>query len=378
MVNLRKRYYAMSFGVVLVLLATVANFQKKAALLLPKMVPLALETMQAKLDSTLGSLNQSNGIGHVVGNVVLLLCNEKYCPAVASLVASLRKDGGYRDDVAVIMEESVNYTLASLKHDIIKEGGGNTPLVNVTFFTASELFESLQLDDDDKYLGETPPMSTSCIGDGGVEKRKRKKKHRAYYLKSLMFHQVFAERWKTVLYMDACMTIHSSHINEIFSLPEIEEHILASPDPWRWGRKMLAGKIDNSCPDPNTTQLLTHLVGKPLGEASYFASGVVLYDTAIVRDYGDSPKATLVELLKVYHQLSAILVGDQEILSVYWVYKRKKFAVMPLAMFGSDRVPYEFLTRVPYDPHIITAGNADRPVCALRSTNNLNSKIKRW
>jgi hypothetical protein len=79
-----------------------------------------------------------------------------------------------RDDVAVIMEESANYTLASLKHDIIKEGGGNNPLVNVTFTTASELFESLQLDDDDKYLGETPPMSTSCLSDGGVEQIERK------------------------------------------------------------------------------------------------------------------------------------------------------------------------------------------------------------
>jgi hypothetical protein len=253
LMNLRRLYYAIFFGVGL--FSTVTIFQNQAPLmmLLSEMVP--LETIQAKLDSKLGSLNQSNDIGHVIGNVVILLCNEKYCPAVASLVASLRKDGGYRDDVAVIMEESANYTLASLKHDIIKEGGGNTPLVNVTFFTASELFESLQLDDDNKYLGETPPMSSSCISDGGVEKRK--KKHRAYYLKPLMFHQVFAERWKTVLYMDACMTIHSSHIDEIFSLPEIEEHILASPDPWRWGRKMLAGKMINSCPDPNTTRLVS-------------------------------------------------------------------------------------------------------------------------
>jgi hypothetical protein len=59
---------------------------------------------------------------------------------------------------------------------------------------------------------------------------------------------------------------------------------------------------------------------------------------------------------------------------------------MPLAMFGSDRVPYEFLKRVRYDPHIITAGNADRPKfvppCELPTTTIRKSRggdiVWRW
>jgi len=295
--------------------------------------------------------------------LTLLLCNSKYCPAVADLILSLRNDGGYTDDVAVIVDESANYTTNSLRMDIIREGGGrNESLKNVFFWTAQELLDDLQLDNEKKYLKETPPMA-SC------GKEYSKVKHRAYYLKSLMFHPVLV-KWKRVLYMDGCMTIHSPHIHEVLSLPEAEGHMLASPDPWYWGRNGISAKFV-SCPDPNTTRLIQELVGTiNLKEVRYFASGLVLFDTAILREYGDSPTATLVELLTLYHRLAGQFHGDQEILSIYWVYVRKSFRVMPLAMFESNRVPYEFVNRVRGDPHIITAGHKTRRVCFERSTNN--------
>ena len=36
---------------------------------------------------------------------------------------------------------------------------------------------------------------------------------------------------------------------------------------------------------------------------------------------------------------------------------------------------YEFVKRVPNDPHIVTAGHLFRPVCTLRSTNRVNTVL---
>jgi len=301
------------------------------------------------------------------GNLALLLCNEMYCLAAANLIASIRADGGYMDDIAVVIGESANYTKDSLKRDIIQEGGGqDEAMANVDIWSAEELFDMLHLNITSKYLRETPPMA-SCQANNTASK------HRAYYLKSLIFHPVFTN-WSRLIYMDGCMTIHSPHINEIFSLPEAERHILVSPDPWYWGRKGIGAKFV-SCPDQNATNLVKNLVGiDDMTKVRYFASGVIMYDTSIVREYGASPAATLMEILSLYQKLGKLFYGDQEILSIYWMYMRDQFQVFPLAMLGSNRVPYEFVKRIPGDPHIITAGHKTRKICTKRATNSKTTR----
>ena len=42
-------------------------------------------------------------------NVVLMVCDEAYCGAVANLIVSLRIDGGHEGDIAVIVEPSKLY-----------------------------------------------------------------------------------------------------------------------------------------------------------------------------------------------------------------------------------------------------------------------------
>lgn len=157
-------------------------------------------------------------------------------------------------------------------------------------------------------------------------------------------------------------------------MPEVIGFILGTPDPWRWGKKMMGGKV-LKCADKKAVQVVQDLVGMDLSKASYFAGGFLLYDTAIVRDYPgerNSPSSSLIELYKVYHQHGKVFEGDQEALATYWVYTRKKFHVLPLTMLGSPRVPYEFIRLIRGDPYIVTAGNADRPVCVSRPTNNLS------
>ena len=304
------------------------------------------------------------------GNLVLLLCNQKYCPAVANLIASIRADGGYINDIAVIIEEDANYTIDSLKADIVQEGGGQEDevMVNVELWAAEELFDSLHLKNETKHLRDTPPLASCLIGQYSEIK------HRAFYLKSLIFHPV-TTNWTRVLYMDACMTIHSPHIHEIFSLSETEGHVLASPDPWYWRRRGIGSKFVKQCPDQNATQLVEELVGtKDMTTVNYFASGLIVYDTSIVRQHGISPVTTVMEILSLYQKLGKLFWGDQEILSIYWAHMRKQFRVLPLAMFESNRVPYEFVKRVSKDPHIITAGHKTRQVCTMRATNGRTTR----
>lgn len=88
--------------------------------------------LQSTLDrnvpaSVLDTIKQANESDHSKPGketLVVLLCNEKYCPATANLIASLRSDGGYTDDIAVIIDESINYTRESLEKDIVREGRG--------------------------------------------------------------------------------------------------------------------------------------------------------------------------------------------------------------------------------------------------------------
>lgn len=304
-------------------------------------------------------------------NLVLLLCNQKYCPAVANLIASIRTDGGYTNDIGVIIEEDANYTIDSLKADIVQEGGGREDEVmfNVTLWAAEELFDSLHLNNETKYLRNTPPIA-SCAPGGSSEEIK----HRAFYLKSLMFHPI-TTNWTRVLYMDGCMTIHSPHVHEIFSLPEAEGHVLASPDPWYWRRRGIGAKFEKECPDQNATKLVEELVGtKDMTTVNYFASGLILYDTSIIRHHGINPAATVIEILSLYQKLGKLFHGDQEILSIYWANMRKQFRVLPLAMYESNRVPYEFVKRVSNDPHIITAGHKTRQVCTKRATNSRTTR----
>jgi hypothetical protein len=302
-----------------------------------------------------------------LNNVVLMVCDEPYCGAVANLIVSLRIDGGHEGDIAVIVEQSQNYTKKSLEADIDRESKGMIDgiVTNATIYiwSTDELFDALQLDEKTQYLKDCPPLA-ECLKDYP------KRKHKAFYLKSLMFHPIFT-KWNTVLFMDACMTIHSPHIFELFQLPEVKGHILASPDPWYWGRRGIAAKFVKDCPDHNTTQIVATLVKKSdLTKVRYFASGLILFDTSIIKTHGTTLADTVIEISTLYHTLSKLFVGDQEILSIYWVYVRTEFRVLPLAMFESNRVPYEFVKRIPGDPHIITAGHKSRDVCTKRSTNS--------
>jgi hypothetical protein len=187
------------------------------------------------------------------------------------------------------------------------------------------------------------------------------------------------------------MTIHSPHLDEIFAMPEVERSILALPDPWRWGQNMLWGRL-LSCTQQKLLEELVEFLGQDLQKALYFTTGLVLYDTDVIRKYrplhdeaavlsssssassqNTSPNyaASLIELLQIYHKYSSLFPGDQPLVSIYWYHVRNQIRNLPLTMLGTNRVPYEFIKRLK-SPHIVSVGNAHRPTCLARPKHGLD------
>jgi len=293
-----------------------------------------------------------------VNHVVVFVATERYDSAIVSSVVDLRLKGAYHGDVVVIMEEEGNFTTSWVDNEIRSELANNTIFnSHVIIFTAEELWDSL-LTKENEHLRDYP-APPDCVDEH------RTRGHSAYYMKSLMYHPRIVDRWETVLYMDGCTSIHSPHIHEIFEMREIRGHVLAAQDPWRYGQKMMGGHL-LACANETTVKKTENYVGGNLSEASYFTTGFVIFDAHIVRRYGSSSSDTILEILHLFHELSAVFNGDQLIISVYWAYIRRQFRIIPYAIFGSPRVPYEFLKRMPKEQYIVTSGNRFREVCTKR------------
>jgi hypothetical protein len=127
--------------------------------------------------------------------VVIFTCNQEYAAAVASSVLSVRVDGGYKGDIAIILEETSNFTVTWMNQQLVSEGAATNvtnPLDKVHFYTAEDLFDSLLTSPDTAHLRETPPEAP-CLPP------KRKRGHRGYFLKALIYHPKIANRWDIVL-----------------------------------------------------------------------------------------------------------------------------------------------------------------------------------
>jgi hypothetical protein len=298
--------------------------------------------------------------------VVVFVCNKRYGEAVASSVKSLRLDGGYDGDVAVILEEEDEFTHDTFQSLMGEEDDDD----RVTIFKVQDMMDAILIDrTDDAYLHNAPP-APSCKAEH------RAIRQTAYYRKSLIYHPFIAERWDMVLYIDGCMTFHNPNVNDFFSnIPAVQNRVLAAPDPWMWSKDGLNFHI-LECAKPSDLEELYGFVGtRNLMNATYYNSALILYDSRVVRDYtgitGDT-SSTLIELLRVYHTLGQLFAGgDQCVQSVYWIYIRKLHDPLPLQMLGTNMVPYEFINRIKESPHIITNGNADRGTCTERHTNQM-------
>jgi hypothetical protein len=169
--------------------------------------------------------------------VVVFTCNEAYGRAVASSVISVRIDGGYEGDVAILMEQSQNLTFAWMQQEIqhehkiqrqqrqnqeqsrknatiSKENEGNhyhdNPLHRVFIFSTDELWDSLLSwsSSSTKQAERNISSSSSSLSIADLRNTppagwcmppKRMSGHRGYFLKTLIYHPIMAERWDIVL-----------------------------------------------------------------------------------------------------------------------------------------------------------------------------------
>jgi hypothetical protein len=374
--------------------------------------------MQKKLKSTSVSVSSIKPmLQPTTDEVVIFVCNGRYHSAVSMGIASLRADGGYNGDVAVILEED-SITKDQMREAIVEgeRKALTTSTTNIStaitedeisrrlfLFSVEELVESLFSEHNRQgldYLRQPPPLS-SC------KEENRKAGHNAYYRKILIYHPSIALRWERVLYLDACMTFHLPYVDWIFDLSSIQQprKLLAALDPWRWRRRgQMKGQLLTSMQfksnstntttcvgDPDGEKLLRRLVLKkdrdePIGAhhpsalsaTPFFNSAFILYDSHVVRNYKEvtnSASSTIIEIMILYHLLGQVFRGgDQLIQSVYWMYlrDRNEFGVLEKEFWDDgDILPYSFepptdetRTRV-----IMSGGNLDRPVCSLRPVN---------
>jgi hypothetical protein len=210
------------------------------------------------------------------------------------------------------------------------------------------------------------------------------------------------------------MTFHLPLVDKIFDLSRKQQpnRLLASLDILRWRYNVMKNHLLSShkgCTtnDVNTVgkKFVYHIIksttspsindgghGDIFIKSPYFISGLILYDTSIIRHYNiDNPATTIIELLQLYHILGRVFTGDQLIQSVYWMYMRStEFDAMhqyfwskPLDIHavGTDLrlskliVPYKF-EPLPSDvnlfwkePQIVSALNFNRHACKDRSVN---------
>jgi hypothetical protein len=216
--------------------------------------------------------------------VILFICDQKYSPAVADSIASLRVDGKYIDDIAVIVDEKLdNPNDTFTKHDmysmIMKEYPRQT---NIFMYSATELLDSLfeTSDTTEPHILSNPPPVSPC------KSAHRKAGHAAYYRKVLAYHPTIALQWRYVMGMDACMTYHLPLVEMIFDLSRIQQpnKLLAVLDPMRWSfRGMKAnlhsyGKKDHSknpdCKfDSNAENFLRHVINNANGQGGSGSGG---------------------------------------------------------------------------------------------------------
>jgi hypothetical protein len=202
---------------------------------------------------------------------------------VANSIASLRVDGKYMDDIAVIVDEKLdNPNDTFTKHDMYSMIRKEYPRqTNIFMYSATELLDSLfeTSDTSEPHILSNPPPVSPC------KSAHRKEGHAAYYRKVLAYHPTIALQWRYVMGMDACMTFHLPLVEMIFDWIRQTNKLLALLDPMRWSfrGRMKAnlhsyGKKDHSknpdCKfDSNAKNFLRHVINNANGQGGSGSGG---------------------------------------------------------------------------------------------------------
>lgn len=179
-----------------------------------------------------------------------------------------------------------------------------------------------------------PPRHCSSLNS------KRAEGWAGYYFKALSSMSSFwASRYRRLIFMDCGMQVHSSlqPLLEFEPGPRIAAHSACYPE-------FISGMENVIHPECGqaTAEALMHAYPKA-AKADYFQSTLMVYPTAML---GPSNRA-LHEIADLYHRFGAVVEGDQELLSLYWIHNRSAARTLPLQ---GPHCLYDYLPRKPH-PH---------------------------
>ncbi|KAL1528183.1 hypothetical protein AB1Y20_009543 [Prymnesium parvum] len=169
---------------------------------------------------------------------------------------------------------------------------------------------------------------------------KRRQGWRGYYTKTLAsMSSYWAMRYRRIIFMDCGMQVHRSLAPLVSFDPghRLVAHSACYPE-YKWGMEHV---IHPECGKAAAREL-AFAYPKAL-KADFFQSTLMIYPTDLL---GRSHEA-LRDIVGLYQRFGAVVEGDQELLSLYWIHKRSAAGTLPLV---APHCLYDYLPRKPH-PH---------------------------
>lgn len=177
-----------------------------------------------------------------------------------------------------------------------------------------------------------PPKHCSTLNE------KRRRGWNGYYFKTLASMSSFwAYRYRRMIFIDCGMQVHKplEPLLQFDPGPLIAAHSACYPE-YQWG---MSHVIHSSCDIATANSLFLAYPGA--AQSDYFQSTLMVYPTKLLgRSY-----QTLREIVDVYHRFGAVVEGDQELLSLYWIHNRSAARTLPLV---GPHCLYDYLPRKPH------------------------------
>jgi hypothetical protein len=225
-------------------------------------------------------------------NCVTVLANRNYIKYFSEFYKQLREIGKFEGDINLITDNGINFSSFKKKD-----------YENLNVFKFKKI----------KYSNETVKQLNNIPNGRNSEKGFQWQK---FYL----FDEVF-KKWDFNLYIDINMTIRSD-INNLFNL-RLDNKLVAPYDAYP--------DLDWSLESQFTTdkELLKELSQKyDLSLRKYFQTGILLYDTAIIK------KNTFQDLINLVEKYPVSKNNEQGIMNLYFIFEKNQFEPLSKSVYS--------------------------------------------
>jgi len=233
-------------------------------------------------------------------NCVILMCNRPYLEKAKNTIQQLRTVGEYKDNIVLLIGDDLKDQIIIIDGVIVKyfPDIDRTNIVNV--------------------------LKTKPISDG-------REISKVFQWHKVHIFDTYFKQWKKCLYIDAGMHIFNS-IERIINL-DCNYKLIAHSDAYPTFEWKLQVQFDSSqFPD-----LYNELYSKYDLEIDYFQSGILLYDTNIIKKYTKS------EILMLSDKYINSRTNEQGIMNLYFNCINKIW--QPIVIKDEDYYYYDYWER---------------------------------